>query len=69
MMKELTKWKLNNEKRFLEESKISDQFNKAIIKWMNINYKEEIFTNKVKSILYHLLKRDLNALMEFDLEW
>lgn len=69
MMKELTKWKLDNEKRFLEESKISDQFNKAVIKWMNINYKEETFHSKIKTLLYHMLKRDLNALMEFDLEW
>jgi DNA-directed RNA polymerase subunit RPC12/RpoP len=66
LLYELTKWKKDNEHSFLENSKLSDKFNKAVIKLMSISFHEDATFSRIRNILYNNLKIELK---EFDLEF
>ena len=68
MIKELTKWKSENEYKFDDNDKISILFNKAVIKLMNISFSQDGNLSRIKNGLYNYLKRDLKS-VEFDFEF
>lgn len=67
MNKELTKWKLENQHKF-DDAKISDTFNKAVIKLMNLTFTQDANMTRIKNGLYNYLKTDLKA-VEYELEF
>ncbi len=69
MIKELTKWKLDNQYKFDDNSKISDLFNKAVIKLMNLTFTQDANLSRIKNGLYNYLKTDLKSMIEYDFEF
>jgi hypothetical protein len=48
---------------FYDNDKIADQFNKAVIKLMNITFTQDANMSKIKNSLYHYLRTDLDCLV------
>jgi hypothetical protein len=68
IIKELTKWKAENQYKFDDNSKISDLFNKAIIKLMNMSFTPDHTFARMKNGLFNHLKTDLK-LMDYEFEF
>jgi hypothetical protein len=68
MIKQVTKWKAENQHHFDENDKIAILFNKALIKLMNISFSQDNNFSKIKNGLYNYLKIDLKTI-EFDFEF
>ena len=67
---ELSKWKISNKAKIEEDDKISEQFNKAIIKLMNITIiPHDTNVGRIRNNLYNYLKIDLKNLIEYDFEF
>lgn len=69
MIKELSKWKAENQHKFDDNDKISILFNKAVIKLMNISFSQDSNLSRIKNGLYNYLKTDLKSVVEFDFEF
>ena len=69
LIKELTKWKLKNQHKFDDNSKLSILFNKSVIKLMNVPFSQDHNLSRIKNSLYNYLKKDLKSVVEFDLEF
>lgn len=54
----LTKWKQENKDKIMHNDKLSDQFNKAVIKLMNISFTADgaANVNRIKNALYNYLR-------------
>ena len=63
MIGELNDWRKCNQKLFYDNDKIADQFNKAVIKLMNITFTQDATMSKIKNSLYHYLRTDLDCLV------
>jgi hypothetical protein len=60
---ELSDWRRENQKLFYENDRVSDQFNKAVIKLMSISFGQDASMSRVKNGLFHYLKTDLDCLV------
>lgn len=60
---ELTTWKKENQKLFNDSDRVSDQFNKAVIKLMSISFSQDANMSRIKNSLYNYLKQDLDCLV------
>jgi len=69
MIAELSKWKLENQNKFNENDKISELFNKAIIKLMSISFTQDATFSRIKNGLYNYLKTDLKMHMDYEFEF
>lgn len=66
---ELTKWKLANKTQIDSNDKLSDQFNKAVIKLMSVNFTtHDVGASRIRNALYTFLKTDLKNLIEYEFE-
>lgn len=56
----LTKWKQDNKDKIADNDRLSDQFNKAVIKLMNISFTADgvANVNRIKNALYTYLKEE-----------
>lgn len=68
-LEELTIWKKENQDKMDDSDKLSESFNKAIIKLMNISFTQDATMSRIKSGLYNYLKVDLKAFIEYDFEF
>jgi pterin-4a-carbinolamine dehydratase len=67
LLSELSKWKLENNSKIAEDDKLSEQFNKAIIKLMNITIvAHDVNVGRIRNNLYNFLKMDLKNLIEYE---
>jgi len=63
----LSKWKLDNKTNIETDDKLSEQFNKALIKLLNITIvAHDVNVNRIRSNLYSFLKMDLKNLIEYE---
>jgi hypothetical protein len=69
MIRELSTWKINNIVKFNENDKVSDLFNKAIIKLMSISFSQDASLSRIKNGLYTYLKSDLKMYMDYEFEF
>jgi hypothetical protein len=70
MLKEVSKWKIENHNKMEDNDKLCESFNKAIIKLMNLNLTQDATSSKIKSNLYHYLKKELKlVLSEYEYEF
>jgi len=69
IIKELTKWKIENQESFHDNTKLSDTFNKAVIKLMNITYTQDPTMSRIKNGLFNYLKMDLKNMIEYEFEF
>jgi hypothetical protein len=60
---ELSNWRKENQKLFYDNDRIADQFNKAVIKLMNITFVQDANMSRIKTGLFHYLKEDLDNLV------
>ena len=65
MIKQLTKWKTENQSKFDDNNKLSVIFNKSVIKLMNMSFTQDATLTKIKNNLYNYLKIDLKS-VEFE---
>ena len=63
MIGELSEWRKENRQLFTENDRIADQFNKAVIKLMNIGFTQDANMSRIKNSLFHYLKVDLDSLV------
>ena len=63
MVGRLSEWRKDNQKIFYDNDKVSDQFNKAVIKLMNMSFAQDASMSRVKNGLFHYLKEDLDCLV------
>jgi len=66
MIRETTKWKSKNECKFDDNIKISELFNKAVIKLMSISFSQDSTMSRIRNGLYNYLKSDLKSMIEYD---
>jgi hypothetical protein len=67
LLSELSKWKLDNKTNMETDDKLSEQFNKALIKLLNITIvAHDVNVNRIRSNLYSFLKMDLKNLIEYE---
>ena len=67
LLSELSKWKLENNSKIADDDKLSEQFNKAIIKLMNITVaSHDVNVGRIRNNLYNFLKMDLKNLIEYE---
>ena len=69
MIKELTKWKQENDNKFNESDKIADLYQKAIIKLMSISFSQDGNMTRIKNNLFHYLKTDLKMQIDYEFEF
>jgi hypothetical protein len=60
LLASLTKWKQDNKEKIADNDRLSDQFNKAVIKLMNISFTADGIANvnRIKNALYTYLKEE-----------
>ena len=63
------KWKANNQSKFDDNDVISQIFNKAVIKLMNMSFTQDASLSRIKNALYNYLKTDLKNMIEYDFEF
>ena len=69
MIKELTKWKLENQQLFQDDAKLSTTFSKSVIKLMGITYTQDATMSKIKNSLFNYLKVDFKNMIEYEFEF
>jgi pterin-4a-carbinolamine dehydratase len=69
LLSELSKWKLDNKEKMEADDKISEQFNKALIKLLNITIvAHDVNVSRIRNNLYTHLKTDIKSLIEYEFE-
>ena len=67
LLSELSKWKLDNKAKMEADDKISEQFNKALIKLLNITIvAHDVNVSRIRNNLYTHLKTDIKSLIEYE---
>lgn len=69
MIREVSKWKTENQYKFDENDKISELFNKTVIKLMNISFTQDATLSRIKNGLFNYLKMDLNKIVDYEFEF
>lgn len=69
MLREISKWKVENHDKIDDNEKICELFNKAIIKLMNMSFVQDATTNRIRNGLFNYLKMDLKNVIEYDFEF
>ena len=59
----LSEWRKDNSKLFRDDDKVSDQFNKTVIKLMNVTFGQDASMSRIKNGLFHYLRTDLDCLV------
>ena len=63
LLRELSEWQKENRQQVRDNDRVSDQFNKAVIKLMNITFVQDANMSRIKNGLFHYLKEDLDCLV------
>jgi hypothetical protein len=69
ILKLLIEWKKNNQEQINNSDKISEMYNKALMKLMIIDFKNDTIYSKVKSLIYNKMKNDIKSLVEYEFEF
>jgi len=69
IVKSFLELKKENQDKINESDSMSEIFNKANIKIMDISFKNEQSFNKARSLLYNVLKIDLKSVIEYEFEY
>lgn len=65
----LTKWRQANQLLINENDRVSEKFNKAIIKWMNMTFTPDVTYGRIRNNLYAYLKKDFKSMIEYEIEF
>jgi dsDNA-binding SOS-regulon protein len=67
--KALSDWKRNNTQKIKDDEKWDTIYDKTISKVMGIEIHQDTTCNKLKTILFHILKTDIKNILEYDFEF
>ena len=62
-------WKKQNQTEIRENDSLSIICDKASIKLMSVDFKQESTLSKIRSALYNKMKTDMKALIEYEFEF
>jgi hypothetical protein len=68
-LEELTSWRKKNHEKIDESDKVAEQFNKAVLKLMNMSFTQDATLSRMRNGFYNYLKTDLKCLIEYDFEF
>jgi hypothetical protein len=69
LLKELADWRAANIVQITNSDKMSEIYNKNVIKLMNITFTVDQVYNKIKSNLYNIVQVDLKNMIEYEFEF
>ena len=69
LLKELADWRESNIVQITNSDKMSEIYNKNVIKLMNITFTVDQVYNKIKSNLYNIVQVDLKNMIEYEFEF
>ena len=67
-LEELTTWRKKNQEKIDESDKVAEQFNKAVLKLMNMSFTQDTTLSRMRNGFYNYLKTDLKCFLEYDFE-
>ena len=65
----IMEWKKTNEKKYKDDDKFYDIYNKTLLKILSISFKDDNILSKMKTILYNYLKVDFKNIVDYDFEF
>lgn len=69
LLEEITLWRTNNAAQLHTNDKMSDTYNKTIMKLMNINSVQDGTVGKIKTGMYQMIKVDIKNMIEYEFEF
>jgi len=69
MIRCLSEWKKKNNETVKMSDTIATTYDKALIKLMSVELKQDAILNKIRTTLYSKLKTDMKALVEYEFEF
>ena len=69
LLEEINLWRTNNATQLHSNDKMSDTYNKTIMKLMNINSVQDGTVGKIKSGMYQMIKVDIKNMIEYEFEF
>jgi len=69
MIRVLSKWKSDNQLKIQDNDKISELFNKAVIKLMNMSFHQDVSLSRSRNNLFNYLKTDLKTKIDYEFEF
>ena len=69
LLEEINLWRTNNAAQLHTNDKMSDTYNKTIMKLMNINSVQDGTVGKIKSGMYQMIKVDIKNMIEYEFEF
>jgi uncharacterized protein YeeX (DUF496 family) len=69
LLEEINLWRTNNAAQLHANDKMSDTYNKTIMKLMNINSVQDGTVGKIKTGMYQMIKVDIKNMIEYEFEF
>jgi len=69
LLKELANWREENISQLNASDKMSEIYNKTVIKLMNITFTQDQIYMKIRSNMYNTIKVDIKNMIEYDFEF
>ena len=69
LLKELADWREENISQLISNDKLSEIYNKTVIKLMNITFTQDQIYMKIRSNIYNTIKVDIKNMIEYDFEF
>ncbi len=69
ILKELFNWKQKRSKEINKDDNLAIQYDKTMVKLMNIDFKQDATIGKIRSSIYQHMKTDMKALLEYEFEF
>jgi len=69
LLEEINLWRTNNAAQLHANDKMSDAYNKTIMKLMNINSVQDGTVGKIKTGVYQMIKVDIKNMIEYEFEF
>jgi hypothetical protein len=69
LLEEINLWRTNNASQLQSNDKMSDTYNKTIMKLMNINSVQDGTVGKIKTGMYQMIKVDIKNMIEYEFEF
>jgi len=66
IVKMLREWKSKNEEKLNTNDGLMELYNKGIVKLMNVDFKNNLILNKIKSNIYNNIKKNMGNLIEYE---
>jgi hypothetical protein len=69
LLQNLCAWRDTNSEKISRSDKLSDMYNKTVIKLMSVDFTQEALLSKIRQPFYTYLKGDLKNMVEYEFEF